>query len=461
MIQHATHQGSEVNAMKADNKTPFLDISPYVRTPADLQGPLNGDIRTDVAIIGGGYSGLSTALALKKSGVSAVIIEREFCGFGASGRNAGHLTPTICKDLPTAVMLFGKEKAAELVRFADHCVETTESLISEYSIDCDYNKSGNIMAVVHPKQEARLRKAVTTAESLGAKIRFVEGSEMRERGIPRAFLSGAMEILGGTLHPGNYVAGLRQAAINAGIPVYEQTAVTEISKDRQPKVFTERGIVSADKIVMATNAFTPDIGKPGHRIVPLYVTLFETEPLSDEQLDAIGGWTGREGIYTAHESMESYRLTAQRTIIGGSKGVKYFFGGKVGHHGGAQDASSNAVISAFRDRFPQLKALPIAHNWAGWIGMTMNFLPLVGQLPGRASIHYTAGYNGHGMAQASAMGTIMSDIILERGNPWLDTIVRKPAYVPPEPFRWLAIKSLLGVVNGIDRLTDMKLRDKS
>ena len=338
--------------MKTGNKTPFLDISPYVSTPADLQSPLDADIRTDVAIIGGGFSGLSTALALQKAGISCAIIERKFCGYGASGRNAGHLTPTVCKDLPTAVMLFGKEKAAELVRFADHCVETTENMMSEYSIDCDYNQSGNIMAVVHPKQEARLRKAVATAESLGAKIRYVEGSEMRERGIPRAFLSGAMEVLGGTLHPGDYVGGLRRAAINAGIPIYEQTTVTEISKDSQPKVFTERGTVSADKIVMATNAYTADVGKPGHRIFPLYVTLFETQPLSDKQLDAIGGWTGREGIYTAHESMESYRLTAQRTIIGGSKGVKYFFGGKVGHHGGAQDASSNVVISAFRDRFP-------------------------------------------------------------------------------------------------------------
>ena len=144
-----------------------------------------------------------------------------------------------------------------------------------------------------------------------------------------------------------------------------------------------------------------------------------------------------------------------------SKGVKYFFGGKVGHHGGAQDASSNVVISAFRDRFPQLKTLPVAHNWAGWIGMTMNFLPLVGQLPGQTSIYHTAAYNGHGVAQASAMGAIMTDMILERDNPWFDTIVRKPAYLPPEPFRWLGIKSLLGVFNGMDRLIDRKIRQGS
>ena len=90
--------------------------------------------------------------------------------------------------------------------------------------------------------------------------------------------------------------------------------------------------------------------------------------------------------------------------------------------------------------------------------MTMNFLPLVGQLPGQASIYHTAGYNGHGIAQASAMGAIMADMILERDNPWLDTIVRKPVYLPPEPFRWLAIQALLVILTGVDRRTDKAIR---
>ena len=94
-----------------DERTPFSPLGPYVEEPGDLQAPLEGDIRTDVAIVGGGFTGLSTALALKKAGIEAAILEREFCGYGASGRNAGHLTPTICKDMPTAIMLFGRERA--------------------------------------------------------------------------------------------------------------------------------------------------------------------------------------------------------------------------------------------------------------------------------------------------------------------------------------------------------------
>ena len=123
----------------------FLKISPYVSPPADMQPSLQGDIHADVVIIGGGYTGLSTALALHERGVASVILERDFCGYGASGRNAGHLTPTICKDLPTAVKIFGRETAANLACYADFCVENAEQMMRTYGIDCDYNQSGNIM----------------------------------------------------------------------------------------------------------------------------------------------------------------------------------------------------------------------------------------------------------------------------------------------------------------------------
>ena len=108
---------------------PFLPISGYLESPPDREPPLDGDARADVAIVGGGLTGLSTALALKRAGVDAVVLEREFCGFGASGRNAGHLTPTIGKDLPTLLMLYGEARTAAIVRFADHCVHRTEALL--------------------------------------------------------------------------------------------------------------------------------------------------------------------------------------------------------------------------------------------------------------------------------------------------------------------------------------------
>lgn len=442
--------------MPDDTATRFLDISPYVSLPADLQPPLTGDSHADVAIIGGGYTGLSTALALHEAGIAAVVLERDFCGYGASGRNAGHLTPTICKDLPTAMMLFGRETAAKLARYADFCVQNTEDMMRAYGIDCDYNRSGNIMAVTHPAQEKRLRKATEAALALGAKMHFVERDEMRERGVPGAFLCGAMEEAGGTLHTGKFVLGLRKAALERGIRIYEQTAVQRIEGRGPIRIVTAGGTVNAGRLVMASNAYTGEIGRPGERISPLYITLFETAPLSDAQLDAIGGWKGREGIYTAHESMESYRLTAQRTIIGGSKDVQYFYDCAPHNHGGESDARKMSVIRAFRARFPALKELPVAHAWAGWCGFTLNFMPVVGRAPGNPACFHAVGYNGHGVAQAATMGGMMADLMLGKANPWLDLVCRKPAFMLPKPLRYPAIKTMLAVVNGIDRRIDRK-----
>lgn len=442
--------------MQPDSATRFLEISPYVTAPGDLQPPLRGDIRADVAIIGGGYTGLSTALALHEAGVSAVVIERDFCGFGASGRNAGHLTPTICKDLPTAIMLFGRETAANLARYADFCVENAEHLMKAYDVDCDYNRSGNIMAVVHPAQEKRLRKATEAAVALGAKMHFVEPGEMRERGVPGVFLCGAMEEAGGTLHTGKFVLGLRKAALARGIGIYERTSVERVEEGKPIRVVTNGGTVSADRIVMATNAYAPELDGPGRNMAPLYITLFETAPLSDDELDAIG-WTGREGIYTAHESMESYRLTAQRTIIGGSKDVQYFYDCAPHKHGGENDARKMSVIRAFRERFPALANLSIAHAWAGWCGFTLNFMPMMGRAPADPNYFYGVGYNGHGIAQATAAGGLLADLMLGRPNPWHEIICRKPGYMPPKPLRYLSIKAMLGVVNGIDARIDRKI----
>ncbi|MDR3498615.1 MAG: FAD-binding oxidoreductase [Parvibaculum sp.] len=442
-----------------DASTPFLDVSPYVNPPSDLQPALSADIHADVAIVGGGYTGLSTALALRERGISSVVLERDFCGYGASGRNAGHLTPTICKDLPTAMMLFGRETAANLARYADFCVESAERMIEDYGIDCDYNRSGNIMAVIHPSQEKRLRKATEAAVSLGAKIHFVEPGEMRERGVPRAFLSGSMEEAGGTLHTGKFVLGLRKAALAHGIKIYEKTAVQCIEETKPIRVVTAGGTVTADRIVMASNAYAPEIGRPGNLLGPLYITLFETAPLSEAQLDAIGGWGAREGIYTAHESMESYRLTAQRTIIGGSKDVQFFYDCAPHNHGGDGDARKMSVINAFRQRFPMLGELPIAHAWAGWCGFTLNFMPIVGRAADNPAYHYAVAYNGHGIAQATTMGALLADLLQDKPNPWHDLICRKPAYMmPSKTLMYLSVKTLLTVLNGIDRRIDNKAR---
>ena len=135
---------------------PFHETSPWFDAPSDPQPALREDVIADVLIIGGGYTGLSAALTLRAAGVDVVILEQGLAGSGASGRNAGHLTPTIGKDLPTTLRLFGQERASALVRFADAAVEYTEDVIQRHQIDCHYRASGNIVAGVHRKHDRTL-----------------------------------------------------------------------------------------------------------------------------------------------------------------------------------------------------------------------------------------------------------------------------------------------------------------
>jgi len=434
---------------------PFEEISPWVQVPPDLQAPPDRDVRADVVIIGGGYTGLSAALSLRAAGIDAAVVEQDFAGSGASGRNAGHLTPTIGKDLPTVLRLFGRQRAEALVRYADAAVEYAGDVIERRTIDCDYIASGNVLAGVHAKQEARLRKSAATAANLGAHVRFLAPDQMRERGLPPAFLFGVLEERGGTLHPGRYVMGLRKAALTAGVRLYERAHVTAIEEGTPVKVRCGRATITADHAVVATNAYTPLLGFRPRALAPLRVTLFETEPLSETLLAELG-WRGREGIYTAHEILESYRLTVKGTIVGGSKIVRYAWGSALPP--GFDPHAFDVVERGFRDRFPELESVKVARFWGGWIGLTLDFLPLFGTAGAHRNVHYGIGYAGHGVAQATLMGAMLAERVRGRAHPCEHALARKERAWPPEPLRWLGAKLLNGALSAVDARTDRQIR---
>jgi glycine/D-amino acid oxidase-like deaminating enzyme len=432
-----------------------LQLSPWVSPPTAPQPALAGEAKADVVVIGGGYTGLSTALALREKGADVVLLEQQFCGFGASGRNAGHLTPTIGKDAPTLALMFGKERAGALMRFADRAVRHAEDTIRRHGIDCDYIARANIIAGVHPRQEQALRKAAEAGAKLGAQLTWLDGAEMRRRGLPPAFTFGVLEGCGGHLHPGKYVTGLRAAAIKAGVRVHEQSAVTAIEDGAQVTVRTAQGAVAADQAVIATNAFTPvTLKRLGSRVCPVRVSLFRTPPLSAEQRARLG-WPNREGVYTAHEILESYRIDGEGRIVGGSKVVNYAYGGGLPP---AEQPETFALLErAFRDRFPMLDDVPVECFWGGWIGMTLDFLPLCGAMGAHRNVHYGVAYNGHGIAQATYMGRLLADRVSGVANEDAALLARRGIPIPPEPLRWLLVRGLIGLFAGMDRRVDRVL----
>ena len=414
--------------------------------------PLTGDVDADVAIVGAGFTGLSAAIALRAAGHSVVVLEQSHVGFGASGRNAGHLTPVIVKDLPTLATLF-RRRADALIALVEQAVGHVERTIAEHGIDCAYAPVGNVLAAVHPRQHHMIDKAAKAAATVGLANVLLEPADMRARDLPAAFTRGLLMERGGILDPGRYVRGLRRVAEAAQALVFEKTPVLKIDEGSPATLVTPVGRVRARTVVLATNAYTPALGWLRGTIARFQVYLFATAPLSAAQRTAIG-WRGREGIYTAHEMLESYRLTDDDRIVGGAKTVRYGFDGRALE----DDPATFAFIeAAFRDRFPELRDVRVTHRWGGPIAFALDFLPAVGVTGTFKNVFYSLGYAGHGIAMASYAGTMIADQVLGRDGPGRALWGRRSVPMPPEPIRWLVAHALVGAFGALDRRVDRQL----
>ncbi len=434
----------------AESECPGL----WMATVHEHAPPLAGDLEVDVAIVGAGYTGLATALALRREGLSVAVLEQGTAGFGASGRNAGHLTPTIGKDLPTLARVFGQERGRALIGLVQTAIAHVEDTIAAHGIACDYESVGNVMAAVHARQHRTLDAAARAAEQLGLDGELLEPAAMRARGLPHRFTRGFLLRRGGILDPGRYVRGLRAAAVRAGAQLFERTSVRRIADTAPAVIDAAGGRVRARSVVLATNAYTPTLGFLARRIARLHVYLFATEPLGPAQREAID-WHGREGIYTAHEMLESYRLTADQRIVGGAKTVRY------GYRGAplADDPATFAALeAAFRDRFPELREVSIAYRWGGPIAFALDFLPVLGRTGRHRNIVYAGAYAGHGVALATYAGSMVADLLLEREGRGRTLWARRAIPLPPEPLRWLVVRGLTSVLGAIDRRVDRAAR---
>jgi len=427
-------------------------ISPWLDEPSECAPPLQGMLDADVAVIGAGLSGLSTAIALRAAGMKVAVLEAQYAGFGASGRNAGHLTPTIGKDLPTLTKLFGNERVRELVHLVDRAIRHVESTIAEHAIDCHYEPVGNVVAAVHPRQHPNLDRAAAAAAKYGVPGTLFEPDEMRRRGLPAHFTRGYFEPHGGILQPGLYARGLRRVALERGAQLFEKTPVVRVEETLPAIVHAPGGHVRARHVVLATNAYTPSLGFLRSMVMPVHVQLFETEPLSDAQMRAVG-WQERQGIYTAHEMLESYRLTKDNRIVGGAKLVRYGYRGKL--LADTDSGIARVLETTFRHRFPELRDLPIARHWGGPIAFALDFLPLLGRDGPHRNILHAVVYAGHGVALASYAGTMIADLLLGRDDGAGKALAtRWQVPLPPEPLRWLTVRALTGIFSRIDQKAD-------
>ncbi len=435
---------------------PFSPISPWLNEPENIQPSLNQDISVDVVIVGGGYTGLYTALELRKAGMSVAVLEQEFSGSGGSGRNSGYVDGLIGKDFPSLLKLYKIERARELCDFAMEAVRKLEDFIKKNHIACEYVPNGNIMAAVHPDQIKRLNKVARASEALGMDFTYLGPEAMQERGVPSSFVAGIFDSVGGTLNPGLLINGIRKLAIENGVQLFEKTKVLNLTDSQPVRAYCEKGVVTAKSAVIATNAYSNELGWKKRMVTPIYAAMCETEPLTPDQRSALG-WTGREGIYTAHEQLENYRLTARNTIITGGKYVKIPFGFQASGSTYIPDLFKK-IEMIFRERFVDYADLKVQTFWGGWIGMSLDFMPVIGTTGKHRNIHYGLGFSGHGIPQTLLIGELLAAQIQGLQHPLAKVLKRRAFPAPPEPFKWLVAKTLSGVFSTLDSITDRKVR---
>ncbi|HBY93832.1 MAG TPA: oxidoreductase [Chloroflexi bacterium] len=428
--------------------------------------PLIGTTDADVAIIGGGYTGLSTALELKRAepGLRVALLESHLCGYGASGRNGGFAMALFGLTMELVKLRFGHEAVHEAQTFMDQAVENVGRLVREEQINCDYERTGLMTVATSPGGARRLQRETALANALGFhEIHYLDAAETRRRVNSATYLGARIEENCALLNPARFARGLKTLAEAAGATLYEETPVTLVQPPRrgQPIVVeTPLGQVLAQKVVFATNAYARAFPQLASKQVPVGTYIVLTEPLSPEELASIG-WQGREGIEDAPNLVHYYRLTADNRLLMG--------GGDVTFKRNA-DLPNDYEPRVFREleehlalTFPSLKTTRITHRWGGPVSVPVDMAPAFGSLGNERRVCYALGCVGHGVSLMSYAGNILRDLVLERQSAFTELffVNRRTIPWPPEPVLFPAAHLIRGYMRLEDSVTRRAVRQNS
>ncbi|MEQ8389252.1 MAG: FAD-binding oxidoreductase [Alphaproteobacteria bacterium] len=436
----------------------FLPLSAYMTAPADPCPPLSTDIVTDAVVIGGGWTGLHAALSLREKGMDVALVEQFHCGYGGSGRSGGHLVGP-GKEMRRFFKNPDSDAARQYARYIARVVDIAEAKLSAYGIEADYIPSGNLFGATHPKMLQETAALAQAAQRAGFEVEHWDERDCRTRELPTAWLGGMYCPRGGTLNPGKYVLGLRDAAKRAGVKLFENTPVTAIEDGQPATLRTPEGSVRANRVIIAAGTFTPTtLKRLTNRVATFRIGAFETAPLSEFQRDRLG-WPNREGLVSMHNVIEAYRLTAQGTIVANTKRIFATFGNRPRTR--YEPGIFEPMVRGFRDRFPELRDVAVESLWAGWCGLTPDMFPRIEVAGKHGNILSGIGFNGHGVAPTAAMGETLACLAAGEDHPHLALLQRRTMPWPPEPIRWLAVSTFLRWLDFGDAITDRQLRRRA
>ena len=412
--------------------------------------PLPGDRQADVCIVGAGFTGLWTAYYLKRARpeLEVVLLEREFAGFGASGRNGGWLSDRFAAPREAMARTHGREAVLALQRAMQATVDEVIGVCGQEGIDADIVKNGLVFVARGPAQTARLRAHAADDRDWELDVTELDRPALERRLRVANASAGAWTPHCARVQPAKLVQGLATAVERLGVPIYEGTSVREVSPGA---VRSDRGTVRAATVLTCLEGFTASLRGERRTLMPLNSAMVVTDPLPDAVWQAIG-WEGAELLGdSAHAYIYAQRTADGRIALGG-RGVPYRYGSRTDRHGQTQPRTIQQLVGLLHELFPDVRSVPIAHAWCGVLGVPRDWYPTV-RLDRASGLGTAGGYVGHGVATSNLAGRTLRDLVLGEATeltalPWVG---RRARHWEPEPLRWLGSRLVYGLYRAADR----------
>lgn len=419
---------------------------------------LDSDIRADVCIVGGGYTGLWTALQLKEAepSIDIVLIEKDLCASGASGRNAGYLLSMWAKFL-SLQKVCGEAEALRIADASDEAVSKVIQFCSDNDIDADVRYDGWLWVATNAAQQGLWHE---TLDAIGRHGRspIVEwsGAEAAARIGADRYRGGAFERHAARVQPALLGRGLRRVALERGVKIYEHTPLRSLSHGHPAVIKTPKGQVNAERVVVAMNAWASRWAEVRKSIVVVTGDMFVTPPIPERLAQM--GWNDGLTASDGRTLIEYYRTTRDGRLAYGKGGMSgtFSFGGRVGAEVEGASTSADAIVQAMHATFPGLADVGAARSWRGPIDRSKTGLPLFWHLGPLENVHYAVGFSGNGIGPCHIAGRILSSLALEREDEWSTCpLVRAPTRdFPPEPMRLVGSKMIRRALIAKDRADD-------
>ncbi|SDL65505.1 Glycine/D-amino acid oxidase [Nonomuraea maritima] len=418
----------------AERKPYWLD-SPARPEP---QERLTGKTVADLAVVGGGFSGLWTALMAKERDPSldVVLLEGRRIGWAATGRNGGFCMATLTHGLANGLERW-PEEIERLERMGVENLDEIEETLRRHGIDCSFERTGEVQVATEPWQVEALAEQHAITSELGLDYQPLDREQVRAQIDSPTYLAGLWDRKGcAMLDPARLAWGLREACLRLGVRVHERSPVRALHDDGTLLTLrTPHGEVAARRVALGTGVFPPLLRRLRHYVVPVYDYALMTEPLSADELASVG-WRNRQGVGDGGNQFHYYRLTDDNRILWGGWDAVYYNGGLVRPEYEQRDETFVKLAEHFYDTFPQLGDVSFTHRWGGVIDTCSRFSAFYGRAHGGRLV-YATGYTGMGVGATRFGANVMLDLLsgerTERTE--LRMVKEKPFPFPPEPVR--------------------------